>query len=316
VRALRTLLTGTVDYAGLFPPAGLAMTEAVRRYATYRRGRAAWMLGRFVVPIARLDEFEGAARGLLPVGPGAVPWRLSGLAAGRLSADELRRVAAFNDAHDDDRRGRAVVDWLEVKTPAPDDVAWTASAVAGRSFHVACEVPLAADPAPLVAAVSEGGLAAKFRTGGVTPELIPSSGDLARGIWRASAGDVPFKTTAGLHHPVRGDYALTYEADSARATMHGFLNVFIASAVAARLARARREAGADMGPVPDGLRELLDERDPARLGIEAEAITWRDCRLDLDAIEQARRSTALSFGSCSFEEPLEDLQTLGLVSQR
>jgi hypothetical protein len=313
VRALRTLLTAIVDYAGLFPPAALDMATAVRRYATHRRGRAAWMLGRFVVPIARLDELEAAARGFLPVGPGAIPWRLSGLAGATLTEDDLRRVIRFNEAHLDDRQGRAVVDWLEVKTPAGDDVPGVAALVAGRSFHVACEVPLAGDPAPLVSAIAAGGLSAKFRTGGVTADLIPSSADLARGIWRVSAGGVPFKATAGLHHALRGEYPLTYERGSAQATMHGFLNVFVAAALAARLAAERRAAGGDLEAVPDLLAALLDERDAGRLRIETEAVSWRGWQIDLDALAEGRRATALSFGSCSFEEPIEELQQLGLL---
>ena len=59
---LRILLRGLIDYAGLFPPASLDMADAVRNYAAYREGEHAWALGRFVVPAARLEEFERVAR--------------------------------------------------------------------------------------------------------------------------------------------------------------------------------------------------------------------------------------------------------------
>ena len=55
--SLRALLSGVVDYAGLFPPAGLPLDQAIRNYARYRQGSDAWMLGRFVIPAARLAEF-------------------------------------------------------------------------------------------------------------------------------------------------------------------------------------------------------------------------------------------------------------------
>jgi hypothetical protein len=314
VRALRTLLTGIVDYAGLFPPAALEMADAVRRYATYRRGAAAWMLGRFVVPLGRLDELHEAAQGFLPVGPGAVPWRLSGLAGDALSPDDLAAVARFDERHRDDRQGRAAIDSLEVKTPTGEDVARAASLLAGQRRQLACEVPLVPDPAPLLGAVRSARVSAKFRTGGVVPEAIPSAADLARGIWRASLAGVPFKATAGLHHPLRGEYPLTYEPDGARATMHGFLNVFLAGALAGTLARERSGAAAE--EVPQVLIELLEERDPGRLRIEPEAIAWREHRIALESLEQARRSAALSFGSCSFEEPVDDLRRLGLLGGR
>jgi len=56
--ALRALLAGAIDYAGLFPPAGLDMPEAARNYANYRSGPHAWALGRFIVPSARLNEVD------------------------------------------------------------------------------------------------------------------------------------------------------------------------------------------------------------------------------------------------------------------
>ena len=55
-RAEEELLTGLIDYAGLFPPASLSMEEAVRSYDSYRRGPYAWMLNRFIVPAARAHE--------------------------------------------------------------------------------------------------------------------------------------------------------------------------------------------------------------------------------------------------------------------
>src|SRR5579863_9372630 len=51
--SLRALLAGSIDYAGMFPPAGLTLTEAIDRYRQYRGSQASWMLGRFVVPAAQ-----------------------------------------------------------------------------------------------------------------------------------------------------------------------------------------------------------------------------------------------------------------------
>src|SRR5664279_1177222 len=60
--ALRTLLAGLIDYAGMFPPAGFDMADAARNYAAYRTGTHAWALGRFILPAARLDEADPAWR--------------------------------------------------------------------------------------------------------------------------------------------------------------------------------------------------------------------------------------------------------------
>ena len=60
MRVIRTLLEGSIDYAGLFPPAGLPLETALRNYAAYSAGEAAWALGRFILPVGRLDPFERA----------------------------------------------------------------------------------------------------------------------------------------------------------------------------------------------------------------------------------------------------------------
>src|SRR5687767_12156988 len=95
--SLRNLIERLIDYAGLFPPAALDMATAARKYAEYRESEYRWALGRFVVPVARLDEFEKAAAAISPKGDserGDV-WRLSALSGGDLSSD-LNRIAEFN----------------------------------------------------------------------------------------------------------------------------------------------------------------------------------------------------------------------------
>ena len=97
MESVRILLSGAIDYAGLFPPAGLGMEQAVRNYAAYRSGPQAWALGRFVVPVARLEEFERAAGDLLPGGQ-ADPCRLTVLAGANLAAD-IAAVEEFTRRH-------------------------------------------------------------------------------------------------------------------------------------------------------------------------------------------------------------------------
>ena len=112
---------------------------------------------------------------------------------------------------------------------------------------------------------------------------------------------MPFKATAGLHHPLRDDYRLTYEPDSPRGTMFGFLNLFLTSTYMA--------AGLD-----DRLAGLLlEERDPDSIRFDDSGVEWKGRRLGFDAIRQAREHVIVSFGSCSFSEPIGDLESLGLL---
>ena len=58
---LRTLLESAVDYAGIFPPATLSLPDALRDYASARAGTQTWLLGRFVLSAATLEEVERLA---------------------------------------------------------------------------------------------------------------------------------------------------------------------------------------------------------------------------------------------------------------
>jgi hypothetical protein len=158
---------------------------------------------------------------------------------------------------------------------------------------VYCEVPVGE-----LDEVKRAGAFAKIRTGGVKPEAIPAVGDVARFILVCAERRLPFKATAGLHHSVRAPQALTYEPDAPRAVMHGFLNVFLAAAFAWHGDR-------DIEPV-------LAETDAAAFRFDDRA-RWRDRSLDAAQVREVRTQFAHSFGSCSFEEPVRDLEALGLL---
>jgi hypothetical protein len=292
----RALLAGLVDYAGLFPPAALTMEDAAAEYARWRRSPEAWMLGRFVLPAGRLGEFARAVAGLLPDGGTAEPWRLSALLAADARGDAAR-VASFNDAH----AGRATVDTVEAKAATPEEAADVLDALP-PGVSAALELPLDAELAPILAVLRHRGARAKVRTGGVVPEAIPDPAVLARFIGACAAAGVGWKATAGLHHPVRGERALTYAADSPRAVMHGFLNVFAAATLLA--------AGATAAEVEPVLRET----DAAAFRFDDEGLAWRQRRASVAAIARSRETVAASFGSCSFSEPVEGLRALGVIA--
>jgi hypothetical protein len=84
--------------------------------------------------------------------------------------------------------------------------------------------------------------------------------------------------------------------------MHGFLNVFVAAALVAR------------GHLDDlTLLAILEETDASAFRVEGETIAWRDHAFALADLAAARSGFARSFGSCSFAEPVQDLQHLGML---
>lgn len=291
--AVRALLTGIVDYAGLFPPAALSMQAAVAEYARALRSDEAFMLGRFVSPASRLEELGRAASGLLPAAGTAHAFRVSALLGADPAAD-ARLIQAWNAAH----AGRAVVDSVELKAASREQ---SEAALAALPPGLLAFVELLPDEEldDRLATLARAGARAKLRTGGVVREAIPEPSAVARFIAACAAAAVPFKATAGLHHPLRAEQALSYEPGSPRALMHGFVNVFVAAALA--------RTGAGVAE----LEGVLREEQAAAFRIDAEGLAWRTRRVGTDQLAATRRDFAASFGSCSFAEPVADLRALG-----
>jgi hypothetical protein len=311
--ALNALLTGLVDFAGLFPPAGLDMPSAVRAYAGYRQGPHAHMLGSFVVPAGRLPEFETALMALGAEDPAGRAWAVSVLAGDTVDTD-IGRALRFMPSAD---RGPAVqVVSIEVKADTAFSVA-RAMALVPRAMTMAVEIPLSLrreDRRSVLRALKSAGRVAKLRTGGVTPESIPSPEQVAEFIWDCARAPVPFKATAGLHHAVRAEQRLTYAADSPRAVMHGFLNVFLAAVVAWRAVRSG--AAPEALTPPPAVVGILEERDASSFTFDASAIRWRGEEFTAADIARARGVLARSFGSCSFVEPISELEALDWLPRR
>lgn len=286
------LLAGVVDYAGLFPPAGRAMADAVAEYRDARDGPSAWMLGRFVVPATGLDELGQALDAV--TAPTSVPWAVSAIV--RCGSDsDVAAVADFNTRACAGQAAR--VDAIEGKPDTPEQVDWLAIHTS-RFGHVYVEIT----PGPYVtswlARVVVHELRAKVRTGGVTAEAFPGPSALAAFLADVVRSGVMFKATAGLHHAVRGPYRLTYAPDSASAPMYGYLNVLLATT-------ALRD-----GATTADAERLLQQSDVSSLTFEPDAVRWGRREFPVARLRATRERHLVSFGSCSFREPVEELAAL------
>ena len=295
--ALRRLLSGLIDYAGMFPPAKLSLAEAAANYVRYARGSQAWMLGKFVVSAAQLDELRGflaknsEARGLtasLSVLLGPEPLRDAEL----IRAEKVRVSGKAQPPFS--------VDAVEFRPGSPVMVR-ELSPVLPPGLQVFCEVPYTEGLTDWLAAIRQAGWSAKIRTGGTMPDSFPSSSEVAGFLAQCNVHGVAFKATAGLHHPVRSKHPLTYEADSVCGVMHGFLNVFLGAALL------------QCGISKEQLIGILDDTDAASFRFSGEFAHWRTLFVNENGLAETRRHFAISFGSCSFEEPIRDLQELGLL---
>ncbi len=126
--------------------------------------------------------------------------------------------------------------------------------------------------------------------------------EVAHFIERCHHHLVPFKATAGLHHPLRGPYQMTYEKGSPDVWMHGFFNVSFGAA----LLNAGKITGSE-------LIELLSESSAGAFEVRGKELRWRKRSASREEIERSRRSFMQSFGSCSFVEPVAELAQHGLT---
>jgi hypothetical protein len=293
------LLRDLIDYAGLFPPASLAMASSVAQYDAYLRSEWNWILGRFIVPVARFGEFE-VALASLPTAThetGFTHWRLSAL-LGTDAVGDVARIREFN-ARMTASGARAVIESVEVKAATAEEIVWL-SGIIPAELVVYFEIPLSGCDESM-AAVAECGRRAKIRTGGETADKFPASENVVEFIRLCAASNVPFKATAGLHHPLRSVHPLTYQSDGPSGMMHGFINVFLTAAF------LREGMNAALAC------QLLEEHSAQALHFEANGVGWRQHRLSHDEIAAARAGFAISFGSCSFMEPIDDLRALHLL---
>jgi hypothetical protein len=286
--AVRALLARIVDYAGLFPPASVDMPAAVRNYLAYRREASSWMLGRFVAPVARLDELKSELAHHALSEPVAIS-----ATAGSNVEDDIELARAFNRTS----VGLARVELIEGRI-ATEDAVERAARTARGAFEFFAEISLDPDPKSLIAAIARAGAAAKIRTGGTTPDAFPSTANVVRFIRRCLDAGVRFKATAGLHHPVKDEYPLTYESSAPRGVMFGYLNVFVAAAL---MRHGLSDADAE---------RVLNERDRSAFGITRDALEWEGHSLTSDQLREARDGFAVSFGSCSFREPVDELHAI------
>jgi hypothetical protein len=279
-------LSGLIDYAGLYPPAALDMQTAIRNYLAYREQPHAWMLGRFIVDLARLDDLREAA------GTALANLRLSLI----VTADADVGVVA-------ERRAQGFcIQCLEIKCEEPLKIARICEH-APRDMKCYFEIPVSQACSSTVDAIATVGMCAKLRMGGVVPEAFPMARQVAERMHLLADRGVAFKATAGLHHPVRSHHRLTYADDSPSATMHGFINVLCAAA-AIRFGGSAKDS-----------ERILDEEDTGAFHVTDEALGVHGLRWTAEEVREVRQFFT-GFGSCSFTEPIQDLEALGWHLER
>lgn len=296
------MLSKAIDFAGIFPPAKLAMADSVDAYLRFTHGEEAWLVSRFVCSAGRLTELkaeldqhspeEVSQRDALPIAVvGTAPpdhkhWHHSI----EHDAGEMERFQRSAER-------RAELEAFEIRVPDHEHLEEYLRTLTGfENVDVYVEIPWAGPIADSIAIIAETSLeGVKARTGGTEASAFPTADQLAEFIRGAVQAECPFKCTAGLHEPV------AHFDDRLGIMHHGFLNVLVATALAMREDLSRKE-----------IAEILSNTFEAEFRIHEDFLQFQGARIDLNLADEARE-LFVSFGSCSVDEPLKGLARLAGV---
>jgi len=265
----------------------------MQNYIHYQRSGHHWLLGSFVLPLTQWDAFVN----LLPTLPNdpVHPWPLS-----LISSQDWQAAIAQIQAHTPSNTLPIQIRALELPPLAPEILEQSLPQLPA-GIDTFFELPLQGDWQPYLPLLQLSGAMAKLRTGGLTPAAIPTVLQLAEILIALAEAQIPFKATAGLHHPLPGNHPLDQEP-SPTAKLHGFLNL----AVLAALLYWRKL-------IPSEALDLLKTTTLQDFRFQPDGLGWKDQFLTLEQITEARQRFWRSFGSCSFDQPVDDLKALQLL---
>jgi hypothetical protein len=287
-----------IDYAGLFPPASLSMTEAVAEYRRIRSDEHHWVAGRFLCRASQLNDLAATAISNLP--SGELPWAVGVIFDGtpgesgaesidfQAEMDPVMTIAAAEAKLGEPTSTSLAAALDAMFSIAPDAVAFVEvdkeSSITEQVFLIARD---------LGGRRRVGG--AKLRCGGVTRDMFPTPEQVAEFVIACTNDQLPFKATAGLHEPIRH-----FDAHLG-AERHGFINILMAAALA--------ETGSD----PTTIEEVIADTRLDNFSISAAFASWRGYEIPGSALRRVRHSGFISYGSCDFDEPINALAALGFL---
>lgn len=311
-----------IDYAGLFPPACLQPEEAIRAFLEMQASGNQWILSRFVTSA---KVFLELSEELLAPFRSEQPLPLSLVVS--QPREEVPQVLSRIESSD----GRIALEMIECRinpgqgiiNSFQENYEFLINSPSSRNltaifFELApCEKWKDGEQSKegeqweegmkeLVRAIAVRNSSAelvcglKLRCGGIEDALVPSPEKIATTLATVAAHSVPIKFTAGLHHPFR--HPPRPEEGNLTQPVHGFFNVYFAALVSF----LRNEAA-------EALIPIVSEMEQTSPVFEQDAVSWMGYRLTFAEIEEARRDSVLSFGSCSFQEPVADAVALGWI---
>ncbi|HMB98845.1 MAG TPA: hypothetical protein VKM36_10205 [Balneolaceae bacterium] len=326
--SLSRFLYKIIDYAGLFPPAELPLEQAVENYAEHRKSELKWMLSRFIIPAGLIPDLITYKDSFITV---EEPFSLSVLGKKTDTIEEFQneidRVLEQVQLANRELKGYVTTDSFEIKLPVEAVESYDRDLLlellneTATRFEQTEHAPsflfyesvqdYSADKELefiMEALSAHNGILRdenyhqteaagyKLRCGGTSENAFPPVELVLTALLTARDKLVPMKFTAGLHHPVR------HFNESVNTKMHGFLNVFAAGLFSYAFDLNREE-----------MMDILLEEDPESFQFTDTGLTFNGIHIETEEIGELRSNAFLSYGSCSFAEPVDDLKKLNLI---
>ncbi|MBT2639718.1 hypothetical protein [Bacillus sp. ISL-39] len=308
--SVEVFMKNLIDYAGLFPPAQLSLEMAINNYISYKRGADSWMLGVFIIPASSLSNLETIIADLaleerfqLSVTGTKTECFIDGFAYG------LTEINSFREKHNHKVQIEAFELPIPLAIPKLEELEVLSKMAIAGNVKLFVEVTISQnedwvhqlletlDVFAVHNAAAAHSLGVKLRTGGLEARMFPTPEMVALFLKGCADRRLRVKFTAGLHHPVR------MYREEVQTEMHGFLNVFTAGIFAYAL-----------NLETETLVEILSDENPQNFDFKNYRLAWRD--LSVDAAEiLSSRSLLTSYGSCSFDEPRDELRELNFLKE-
>ena len=302
-KSLHYFLDRLIDYAGLFPPAKLDIEHSLANYADYIKSKDEWMISQFIIPVFQLREISEQ---LMEKYSEEYPLVLS-LISGDIS-NEIETVNQFLKMYGNSSIFKGYESRILNLSELPQSL--ESSYQLGKNqklnFNSFYELPPSdnwvTDMNKAVSIISEfnvkhnANIGFKLRCGGVDSHMFPNVENIVHTILLCRDLNLPMKFTAGLHHPIRS------YSESVKTKMYGFFNIFIGGMIAHKFSLE-----------PDALISILIDENPKNFTFNENGLNWKSFSVSNSEIQKYRKESFISYGSCSFHEPKEDLQQLGLL---
>ena len=326
--SLYRFLNKIIDYAGLFPPAELPLDQAVENYSEYRKSELNWMLSRFIIPAELIPELKAYKDSFITKKD---PFSLSVLGKKTDTIEEFQnetdRVLDQIQWANSELKGYISTDSFEIRLPVEAVESYDHELLMELLNETATRFEQTKHAPPILFYESVLNSSAdrelefimkslsghneilsdenyhqtqmagyKLRCGGTSEDAFPSDELVVSALLMAREKLIPMKFTAGLHHPVR------HLKESVNTKMHGFFNVFGAGLLAYAFDLNREE-----------MMNIILEEDPESFQFTDTGLAFDGFHIETEEIEELRSNAFLSYGSCSFEEPVDDLKKLNRI---